>query len=98
MSIAKDYPCINQQDENNPLLEKENGYFVGKSPENVEIILIKNAGHTNIPLAQVIRKKCLDCCGFQPSEVRKCTHTLCPNWPYRMGKNPFQSAKCKSRG
>ncbi len=36
-----------------------------------------------------IREKCLDCCGYQYSEVRECHITDCPLWPYRMGRNPF---------
>lgn len=33
-----------------------------------------------------IRRKCVDCSGFQPKEVRLCTVTSCDLWPYRMGK------------
>lgn len=46
-------------------------------------------GHVKKPLLKVIRKKCLDCCCGQHSEVRKCHITDCQLWPYRMGKNPF---------
>ncbi len=46
-------------------------------------------GHVKKPLLKVIRKKCLDCCCNQHSEVRKCPITDCSLWPYRMGKNPF---------
>lgn len=42
----------------------------------------------NRPL-KAIRQKCLDCCVYKPSEVRRCHITSCPLWPYRMGKNPF---------
>lgn len=41
--------------------------------------------------SKAIRQKCLDCCCWQMSEVRLCTATKCPLWPYRMGtlsKNP----------
>jgi len=38
-------------------------------------------------LWNAIRKKCLDCVGEQPKEVRLCTSLKCSNWPYRMGKN-----------
>lgn len=38
---------------------------------------------------KAIRGKCLDCCGYQYSEVRECHIKGCPLWPYRMGKNPF---------
>lgn len=34
---------------------------------------------------QAIRMKCVDCCGGIRAEVRKCTATECPLWPYRMG-------------
>ena len=98
MSIPKDHPCINSKDtalNDNPLLECENGHLIGKHPENIDISEMKAAGHTNDPLAKIIRKKCLNCCGFQASEVRKCVATDCELWPYRMGKNPFQSAKHK---
>ena len=100
MSIPKDYPCINSKDTHdneNPLLEYQSGHLIGKHPDNVLVSEIKDAGHINLPLAQIIRKKCLDCCGFQQSEVRKCVCTTCPLWPYRMGKNPFQSAKYKNK-
>lgn len=82
----------------NPLLEYQDGHLVGKTPENVDIFSMKAAGHTNDPLAKIIRKKCLECCGFQASEVRKCvSYNTCALWPYRMGKNPFQAAKHKSQ-
>ena len=37
---------------------------------------------------KAIRAKCLDCCCQQASEVRACTVTECPLYPYRMGRNP----------
>jgi hypothetical protein len=30
----------------------------------------------------------LDCCGGIAKEVRECSITECPIWPYRMGKRP----------
>lgn len=48
------------------------------------------AGHTKMPLLKVIRAKCLECAGGHPGQVRNCQLTGCPNWPYRMGKNPFR--------
>ena len=96
MSIANKRTRIKPKD--NPLLEYENGHLIGKHPVDVGFSEMKAAGHTNLPLAKVIRKKCLDCCGFQQSEVRKCVATDCALWPYRMGKNPFLSAKRKEQG
>lgn len=37
---------------------------------------------------KAIREKCLDCSGWQPSEVRKCPITACVLFPYRFGHNP----------
>jgi len=37
---------------------------------------------------KAIRKKCLDCCVFQPIEVRLCSAVNCPLYPYRHGKRP----------
>lgn len=50
-------------------------------------------GHIKKPLLKVIREKCLDCCVYQPSEVRLCACKKCPLWPYRMGINPFHERK-----
>lgn len=35
-----------------------------------------------------IRAKCLNCCCYQPVEVRLCTAVNCPLFSYRMGKRP----------
>lgn len=40
-----------------------------------------------------IRRKCLDCCGNSPSEVRLCELTNCSLHPYRMGTNPFRKSR-----
>lgn len=37
---------------------------------------------------KAIRKKCLECSGGQYSEIRNCTGTECPLYPYRLGKRP----------
>lgn len=37
---------------------------------------------------KAIRAKCLDCMGYQPSEVEKCPSTACTLYPYRFGKTP----------
>jgi hypothetical protein len=47
-------------------------------------------GITAKPLLAAIRARFLDCCGDQPSEVRRCGDTKCANWPYRIGTNPFR--------
>lgn len=42
---------------------------------------------------KAIRKKCLDCSYFQPSEVRQCTVIKCPIYPYRFGRRPDKATK-----
>jgi len=37
-----------------------------------------------------IRRKCLDCVVWQPSEVAKCEMRDCALWPYRFGGNPWK--------
>jgi len=37
---------------------------------------------------RAIRYFCLECVGWIPSEVRKCTSPLCALYSYRYGKNP----------
>lgn len=41
----------------------------------------------NTPV-KAIRKKCLNCSGWEYKEVRECTENDCPIHPYRMGKRP----------
>lgn len=35
---------------------------------------------------EAIKSKCLDCSCGKREEVRRCTLTSCPLWPYRTGK------------
>ena len=39
---------------------------------------------------RAIRKKCLDCCCGQFSEVRLCPILGCPLYPYRLGTRPSE--------
>ena len=49
----------------------------------------REAGHTSntLPL-EAIRRKCLDCCCHQQTEVRLCEAVNCPLWPFRAGRYP----------
>jgi hypothetical protein len=47
---------------------------------------------------KAIRAKCLDCSGFQPSEVRRCDIMECSLFPYRLGKNPNRAGIGKKIG
>lgn len=35
---------------------------------------------------RAIRKKCLDCCGHHPKEIRECILVDCALYAYRMGR------------
>lgn len=67
----------------------ELGQPIGKDPRSMAGSELEALGHSKMPLAKVIRRKCLDCVGNTPSEVRRCAHKDCPLWPYRMGTNPL---------
>ena len=45
-----------------------------------------------------IRRKCLDCCCGDRSEVRRCHLTNCALWPFRMGRNPFRAERRTQTG
>lgn len=45
---------------------------------------------------QAIRKRCLDCSGFIPSEVRNCEFEDCPLHPFRSGRGK-QSAVAREK-
>lgn len=49
----------------------------------------------NLTPMKAIRLKCYDCSGFSFSEVRQCTVTGCPLYPYRFGKRPVVKAGLK---
>ncbi len=46
--------------------------------------------------AKAIRKKCLECCGGSPREVRLCAITDCPLWSYRSGRVPRKNTPQKA--
>jgi hypothetical protein len=37
---------------------------------------------------RAIRRRCIDCAGGSPGDVRTCSFTTCPLHPFRLGKNP----------
>jgi hypothetical protein len=70
----------------------DGGELVGKIPSQLPPeILSRYHGEKNT--VKAIRARCLDCCCDQPSEVRKCVSVECPNWPFRMGTNPFRQKR-----
>ena len=75
----------------------EGGHLIGRDPRRMSIAELTALGHQTRPLLAVIRAKCLDCVGYEPSEVRKCTAIDCALWPYRMLRNPFRTVSQAQR-
>jgi hypothetical protein len=73
------------------LLEKRDGWDVGRDPRRISREELIAAGHNPISPLKALRLRCIDCCADQPSEVRLCTAIACPSWPFRMGANPWQA-------
>ena len=51
----------------------------------------------SISAGRAIRYNCLDCCGGSQNDVKECHITLCPLWPFRMGKSRPFDAKASER-
>ncbi|AQV02648.1 hypothetical protein B2D07_18940 [Desulfococcus multivorans] len=41
-----------------------------------------------LTLGKAIRLHCLECLGFSPDEVSRCSHQICPLHPFRFGRDP----------
>src|SRR5882672_4763556 len=76
--------------------EVDGGNLIGRDPRTVGVGEFASGGHVVGPLLRVIQAKCLDCCGGSAGEVRKCTATGCPLWPYRLGTNPLRERRVMS--
>jgi hypothetical protein len=70
-------------------VETVSGEISERDPRRMTAAELNQLGHSQQPLLEIMRAKCLDCCGGQPGEVRRCPASDCANWPYRMGTNPF---------
>lgn len=71
-------------------LEKsDDGHLVGRHPDNITPGEWDNLGLRS-SIGKAVRAKCIDCCGGNQAEVRKCVSTTCPLWPFRMRSNPFR--------
>jgi hypothetical protein len=73
--------------------EADGGELIGRDPRKISAEDFARAGLEGHPVLAVLRAKCVECCGGQESEVRKCVAVACPNWPYRMGANPFRAPR-----
>ena len=73
------------------LLEKRDGWDVGRDPRQVSREELIAAGHKPMSPLKALRARCIDCKAGELSQVRRCHHLDCPAWPYRMGTNPWQA-------
>ena len=55
-------------------------------PEKYRVMFEKAA--TGRSRRAAIRLQCLECCGWQSAEVRRCHIKDCPLWPYRLVGKP----------
>ena len=62
----------------------------GPDPREMSIEALSSSGHEKISPTKAIRAKCLDCCGENAAEVRRCFLVDCTLWPFRMGSSPFR--------
>lgn len=68
--------------------EADAGNLIGRDPRTIgEAEWAAVAGEIVVGM-KAIRAKCLDCCGDNAAEVRKCTVVKCALWPLRMGAQP----------
>lgn len=68
--------------------ESDEGAFVGRDPRKLTPADFSAADVPLRPVLKAIRANCLDCCGGNAAEVRKCVSVRCPLWPMRMGRFP----------
>lgn len=47
-----------------------------------------NTKEVTLNLGRAVRAMCLECLGWSPDEVKKCSDPLCPLHPFRFGKDP----------
>ena len=74
------------------LFEVEDGHEIGRNPRDMSVEELRQYldqfDASTTPM-RAIRKKCMDCCGENYAEVRKCTAVACALWPFRTNKNPY---------
>jgi hypothetical protein len=68
--------------------ESDLGELVGRDPRDLSPMDFQAAGVALLPAPKAIRAHCIDCCGGEVGEVRKCIAVHCHLWPMRMGFYP----------
>lgn len=70
-------------------LETVSGETVGRDPRRMDVADLHALGHISNSVLEAVQAKCIDCCGGERSEARKCVAIECTLWPFRMGTNPL---------
>ncbi|NAZ37189.1 hypothetical protein [Rubellimicrobium sp. CFH 75288] len=68
--------------------EADGGHLIGRDPRTIPAHEWRAVMPDPLVGLAAIRAKCLDCCGGNAAEVRKCVCVACPLWPLRMGSQP----------
>ena len=68
--------------------DSDGGNLIGKNPLFLHRVKLLQLEPPLSPL-KAIRAWCIECSQGSESEARKCPAARCPNWIYRMGKNPL---------
>ncbi|MDG4601420.1 MAG: hypothetical protein P9C55_01525 [Defluviicoccus sp.] len=79
------------------LLEKRDGWDVGRDPRAVSRDELIAAGHKPMSAQKALRARCLDCCVGSANEVRLCPAVSCPAWPFRLGSSPWRPPANEAR-
>ena len=79
------------------LLEKRQGWDVGRDPRRVSRDELVAAGHKPMSPLKALRARCIDCCAGSANEVRLCTAVSCPAWPFRLGSSPWRPPASEAR-
>ena len=69
----------------------------GLDPRDMTPADLNAIGHEAMSPGKALRLRCLDCSGGAAPEVRACTATRCPAWPFRMGANPWRAPVSEER-
>ncbi len=67
--------------------------LVGKNPLFLDGVQLEAAGIERTTPLKANRAHCIDCCGGNEAEVRRCVAVKCALWHLRMGTNRFQQRR-----
>ena len=81
-----------------PLRTKHpDGGNMGADPRELTQADLEAGGLTKQSRGDAIRAKCIDCCGGNSEEVRRCSMLDCSLWPFRMGSDPWRAPMSEER-